>query len=151
MNTVNHAAAGAIIGLSLHPAAAMPVALASHFVLDAMPHYGFPGHKGYGEALKHRLLTYTFLLFDVTGLVVLVFLLAGQPLFVFACAFTALLPDIFWVYRYFWFERKGLTPPGNKNKIVILHRFVQWCERPWGFVVEITFLTILLYWLGVVV
>ncbi|MFZ1324307.1 MAG: hypothetical protein WAQ57_04090 [Candidatus Saccharimonadales bacterium] len=41
MHTVNHAAAGAGIALAVRqPLLALPLALASHFVLDALPHYG---------------------------------------------------------------------------------------------------------------
>lgn len=141
MNTLNHATLGAIIGLTVHPVLAVPAAFASHFVLDALPHFGYPGKGGYGEAFKHKL-TYLFLAFDAVGLGVLVYLLRDQSPFVWFCAFLAVSPDIFWVYRYFWFERKGLKPPGDD--ITLWHRKIQWFERPIGFIVEIVFAVSLL-------
>jgi hypothetical protein len=37
----NHVVTGALIATAVaQPAAAIPLALASHFVLDALPHYG---------------------------------------------------------------------------------------------------------------
>lgn len=141
MNTFNHAALGAIIGLTVHPVLAVPMAFASHFLLDAIPHFGYPEKEGYGGALKHRL-TYAFLVFDAVGWLILAYLLYGQSLFVWFCAFLAVSPDIFWVYRYFWFERKGLKPPGDD--ITLWHRKIQWFERPIGFIVEILFAVFLL-------
>jgi len=56
MTITNHILAGAIIGAVIkEPALALPIAFASHFVMDALPHFGYEGNKGYGEALKHKL------------------------------------------------------------------------------------------------
>lgn len=142
MNTVNHAAVGAIIALIIkQPVLALPIAFLSHFVLDALPHFGYKGHGGYGGALKHKL-TYGFLVFDVVGIGFLFYLLWGQPTIVLLCSLVAILPDALHIYRYFWFERKGLDPPGEW--FAKWHRKIQWCERPWGFVIEIIFATVAL-------
>ena len=55
----------------------------------------------------------------------------------------ALSPDIMWVYRYFWFERKGLEPPAGP--ITRFHKQLQWSEKPWGIAVEWPFLAVLAY------
>lgn len=145
MNIVNHAAVGAVIGMRLHPALAVPAALLSHFALDAVPHYGFPGRKGYGEVFKHKFLTSVYGICDVIGLAILIFLLFKAPAVAVMCGIVAALPDLLWVPRYYLYERKGLMPPGNNNPFIKLHRYVQWCERPWGLIVEVLFSLVILY------
>lgn len=143
MNTVNHAATGALIAIALdNPVAALPLAFISHFVLDALPHFGYKGHGGYGAALKHRL-TYGFLFFDLVGLLVLVYVLWGQPFLILLSCIIAVTPDVLHVYRYFWFERRGLKPPAEW--FAKWHRRIQWCERPWGFALEVVFAGLALY------
>jgi hypothetical protein len=147
VNTLNHAAVGAVIGLAIQPMLAVPLAFASHFLLDALPHFGYPGKGGYGEAFKHKL-TYFFIAFDAAGCAILLYLMAGQPLIVWTCALVAVTPDIFWLYRYFWYERKGLKAPGDG--VTLWHRRIQWFERPIGFVIEVVFaLGILTFFKGI--
>ena len=45
MTASNHVAAGALIGAVINPWLAAPAAVTSHFVLDAMPHYGYEGER----------------------------------------------------------------------------------------------------------
>lgn len=142
MNTLNHLATGAVIALVVQkPAIALPLAFVSHFVADALPHFGFVEKGGYGQALKHRL-TYVSLAYDAVGICLLLVLISGQAWYVLLSAFLAVSPDLMWVYRYVLFERKGLVPPNWK--IVQFHQKIQWFERPVGLVIEILLSIVLL-------
>jgi len=50
MTGFNHAASGGLIGALLPLPLAIPVALTSHFILDAFPHYGIPHHRRDGSS-----------------------------------------------------------------------------------------------------
>lgn len=140
MTTSNHIFTGAAIALAIRqPLLALPLAHVSHFALDALPHYGYSG-DGYSEAFKHKL-TFVMESVNIIGVPLLVILLWHQSVWVWLAAVAAISPDFMWVYRYFWFERKGLVPiPGPLTRF---HKHVQWCEREWGILVEVPVLIIL--------
>lgn len=141
MTTSNHLFAGAIIALSVQqPAFAIPLAFMSHFLMDAMPHYGYEG-RDYGKAFKHKL-TFVMESVNIVGVPLLFYLLWGQSIWVFVAAVAALSPDFMWVYRYFWFERKGLPAPGGA--LTKFHHDIQRYERSWGILVEIPVLVSLI-------
>lgn len=136
MNVSNHAATGAIIAIAFkEPAIALPLAFASHFALDAVPHFGYKGNGGFTEFFKHKL-TYFVLVLEFIAWVFLVFLLHAQPAVVILAALIATSPDLVWLYRYFGFERRGVEPPAI-GKLSHLHSILNWCERPWGILVEL--------------
>jgi hypothetical protein len=65
MHSINHAALGAVIGLvTKDPLIAIPAAFASHFVLDALPHYGIRGDEGYAALFK-QWQSYPMVIFDI--------------------------------------------------------------------------------------
>lgn len=141
MNVVNHMATGSLIALSIkEPALAIPLAFMSHYALDALPHFGNYG-KGFTDLFKHRIF-YLEEIIDVAALLVLLALLKGQPLRVYAAGIVAVSPDLVWLYRYWWFERKGRMPPGGW--LTKFHKWVQWCERLWGIGIEVIVTTVLL-------
>lgn len=140
MTAANHAVTGALIAVLIkQPVVALPLAVASHYVLDALPHFGYPNQGGFGEALKYRL-AYFDIAWSLIGLVLLAIVLRHQGFWVYFAALLAIAPDLMWPYRYFWFERKNLAPPGGL--VTRWHSKMQWCERPWGIVVE-------LLWFGI--
>lgn len=135
MRAFNHALTGAAIGLVVTPpAAALGVALASHFAQDTLPHYGDDKHF----TLNAPRFTY-ILLIDalLCGLLVLI-LREAQPnawLMPSLCAFLATSPDLMWVPRYLRARRLG-KDPGPRGFIQRFHHQLQWCERPWGWFAE---------------
>lgn len=133
MNATNHAAVGALIGLTVkEPLLIIPIALASHFIMDTLPHFGFkPG--GIGNALKYKL-TYYAQGIDILSLLVLLYLVRGQAFIVFVGMFFAFLPDIVNISRYFLIERKH--PNVAYDPLTRFHKKIQWCERPWGLIVD---------------
>jgi len=136
MHIVNHAAVGAGIALLVQqPALALLLAFLSHFVLDALPHYGIRGDEGYTALFKLRR-TVVMVAFDIIGVAILTALLWGQAWYVFAAALLAISPDTIWLYRYFGFERFGKKPP-KPGPITRFHQKIQWGERTWGVLIEI--------------
>ena len=148
MTATNHAAAGALIALTIkEPGLVLPLAFISHFVMDALPHFGYPGNKGYGEALKHKL-TYSVILLDIIGLTILIWFVAGANWLTYAAGITALLPDFAGLYDYFGIERK--KKHGRSNSLIAklhkkYHRRLEWCERPWSLFIEVLLATLLLF------
>lgn len=136
MTATNHALTGAIIGLVVgQPLIAVPAALASHFVCDALPHFKFN--------LPDKVLLKTsgfrnYLIADASSCILLVAILAiFQPqhwLLASICAFLATSPDLLWVNKYLETRR------GKHWKRGSFARFaggIQWFQRPIGAVVEI--------------
>lgn len=137
MTASNHAITGAVIALTIHsPLLALPLAFLSHFILDALPHFGFEGHVGFRAAFKHRV-TVFILIFDVISWLILFYLLLGQPAIIYLAGLIAVSPDFVWLSRYFFFERKNLEPP-SPSWFTRFHQDIQWGERPWGVVFELT-------------
>lgn len=137
MTASNHMITGALIALAVkQPILVIPLAFASHFILDALPHFGFPGKLGFPEALRHKPLTFTMEFIGIIGLIILAQLLYDQAWIVWLAAFVALSPDLMWPYVYIFFERKDKPHP--LGPISQFHHNIQWCERPWGIFVEIS-------------
>ena len=143
MTIINHAVVGAGIALLIkQPLLALPLAFLSHFVLDALPHFGIVGDKTYEIIFKLKR-TYLMVLIDIVGIIILTLLLWGQAWYVFVAAFLAVSPDFMWLYRYFGFERFGKEPP-KPGPITRFHQNIQWGERIWGIYIEIPVTIILL-------
>lgn len=136
MTTSNHVLAGTIIAVVVkQPALAIPLALISHFVMDALPHHGYDG-AGYSETFKHKS-TYFIEALGIIGMIALLSTgIYGWNL-VLLTAIVAVSPDFEWPYRYFIYERKGLPP--ESTILTRFHKKIQWCERSWALPIEIVF------------
>lgn len=136
MTATSHATIGALIAASIkRPEVALPLAFFSHFVADAIPHYGFAGHGGFGPALKHKSgkwVGITDPIFLISLMTLLLHL--GASWYVFVAAILACTPDIEWFFAFLFYERKGKKPP--RSPIANFHTVIQWCERPWGYITE---------------
>ncbi len=143
MTAVNHALFGAVIGLvSGNPAVAVPAALASHFLLDAVPHYGSAMPE---ERLFKTKLFRNYLLADAAlcfALVVVLFLARPEHWLLAAfCAFVATSPDFAHIPRFI------LKRSDKKWRPNIYTRFasrIQWFQRPIGAVIEVVFFVCML-------
>lgn len=135
MRAVNHALAGALIGLTVpSPVVAMPLALASHFIVDALPHFG-NGNDDARQSWFKR-----FLLLDAILCGLIVALLAFyQPhnwLVAAICAFLATSPDFMWVNEYKR-AQLGKHPVAHQKGVLRFHAWIQWFERPIGSLTEV--------------
>lgn len=133
MRAINHALTGAVIGLTVpNPAVAAVAAVASHFVLDVIPHYG----TGKRDEIRSRSFGW-LLVVDAILCFILVLLLAGfagSNWWVAAlCAFLAAAPDFASVNRYKHAVRRTYWEPGWFTKFATT---IQWFERPLGAIVE---------------
>jgi len=136
MTATNHALTGATIGLLVgQPWIALPVALLSHFVCDAIPHFGVADP----QVLKRRWFS-RLLGIDAASCVALVAVLAFiHPLhWVLAavCAFAATSPDLMWIKKYLRARRARPAAP-ERSLLLRFHSRIQWFERPIGAVVEV--------------
>ena len=139
MTATNHALTGSIIGLTIHnPWLALPAAVVSHFVCDALPHFG--NNKYFtGSAAFARLLLADAILCGLLVLSLSIF----QPkywLLAVACALFAASPDFMWINQ-FRRARAGLGEPQQKPVLLKFHAAIQWFERPIGAVVEAAWAT----------
>lgn len=145
MLITNHVLAGSIIGISVkEPILAIIAAFISHFLMDALPHFGYPGKKGYPEVLKHNMSYYVGLATLISTLGVVFFLITNKLWFPLICGLTAASPDIAGWYNYAAYEKKGELAKGILKLFhVQFHRGIQNFERPWGIYLEVIIAVIL--------
>lgn len=143
MTVSNHIITGAMIAITIDkPVLAIPLAFASHFLIDMLPHFGYP-RAGYGEYFQHKLARSVLALDFVTVLTLLI-VSWPQAWLVYVAGFVAVSPDFAWPYRYYFFEKRGLAKPGEGNRFNTWHNKIQWCERPWGILFEIAWFCLML-------
>jgi hypothetical protein len=134
MTATNHALTGAFIGLVVgRPELAMPLALGSHFICDALPHYASKDPSGIKKKSFQN-----YLLTDAGLCVVIVLTLAllRPPHWELAaiCAFLAASPDFFWVNHYRTARANRKWHPNAYSKFA---KKIQWFQRPIGATVEV--------------
>jgi hypothetical protein len=128
MLLLNHALTGALLGLAIdQPVVLVPVAVASHFVLDSLPHFGYPELE-----LSHRRWVVTGLIDGVLSVAAVIGLCLVAPQragHLVLGAAAAALPDLLYVPQVLlgrrfegWWHR--------------LHEGIQWGEHPAGIAVD---------------
>lgn len=142
MTATNHMLAGAVVAVGIQrPLLIAPLAIASHFLLDILPHFGVH-HGDSAKRNKHPLFQYVIIidiLLTSALLILLPSILQGAVswwvlLFGMLMAFA---PDFTWIHHFFyelWHK--------NKKKLQIsrfsrFHEKIQWGEHPWGLAVEL--------------
>lgn len=136
MTATNHALTGAVIGLVVgQPLIALPAALASHFICDALPHFG----SSLPDKVRLKSIGFrNYLVLDASLCVLLVLSLAiFQPQHWFlasVCAFLATSPDLLWLNRYLK-ARRGQN--WKWNSFAKFAGGIQWFQQPIGAAVEI--------------
>jgi hypothetical protein len=141
----NHIAAGTLIALNV---ASLPVAIglsfASHLALDALPHWGM---KVDDHVLRGKIIVRYGSIDAVLALIMMsAMLLTGLSLELLAVGLVSVIPDAIWVSRFVFEEKLGKYAPGPKGPFSRFHSWIQWGERPWGFVTEIPFFLVS-YWI----
>ena len=126
---------GGVVGLIIGGPLAIPVAFASHFVLDAMPHFGATTDdrvKNRKYFLRAIAIDGTFLIFVFT-----VAKVQNLPWYVYASMIAAMSPDFAWMYRYVFDEKLGKLDPKPMNSFNRFHARIQTSETLNGIWVEI--------------
>lgn len=132
MTGFNHAAVGGLIATVLPLPIALPLAFASHFVLDALPHYGIPHH----DRDKSR----TWRAIGVIDFIAAWVIIGGLAAYwqhweIFIAGLVAASPDFVWVARIF--RTKSFNLSENQSKFNRWHARIQRFERPWGIYLEV--------------
>ncbi len=139
MIAFNHALTGSLVGLTVsNPVIAVAAALASHFVCDALPHYG--SHETSQKHLNSRRFSVQLIsdMILCIALVGVLFIVSPGPWLLAAfCAFTATSPDFAWLPGYVRARRGQPFELENRNRLVNFAARIQWFERPSGAYVEL--------------
>ena len=135
MTAPNHALTGVLIGLAVsNPWLALPLALVSHFICDALPHYAASKPLIGIKRFKVQLIIEAL----VCGLIVLALGLLHPLNWMIAAiaAFLATSPDFMWIQKFLRAQsgKQQLLP---KSAIIRFHARIQWFERPIGGVFEV--------------
>jgi hypothetical protein len=134
MTGLNHVLTGTAIALAVkQPLLVAPLALASHFVLDATPHFDHPVYQ-YGSKYFAAIMVADTVI-SVGSVLTVCFLFPALAVAVIVGAIFAILPDFFWLYYYthgrpqWWFFK--------------FHSKIQWFERTEGLLVEGSYLLLI--------
>lgn len=140
MTASNHFATGALIGASIaNPWVAAPLAVASHFLLDAMPQYGYEGPKEKKRA-KFTLFHWALILDTLMAAIciwALTFVVKQPELVVFGL--LGYSPDIVWLYKFSITEKFGKRFLPNDNWFTNFHARIQKLEHPLLIIWEVVF------------
>lgn len=145
MRAVVHVAAGAAIVATIqNPWISLPVAVLSHFVLDALPHYGdIKAHRAQ-QLAEQRWAVPLDALAALVVLLAIVIVYPDQPWLVALGGVLCASPDIGHVFPFVRYLRTGDASPA-RDWLSRFHDKIQWCERRWGIAVELPFLAVMLY------
>ena len=95
---LNHTLSGGILALALPAPIAVPAAFISHFVLDAMPHFGdHPKFKSSTPQLRALIVTDGIL--SVSAMILMMTVRPDKWLLITLCCFFAVIPDLFWIFQ----------------------------------------------------
>lgn len=139
MTATNHVLTGAVIATVVgSPVIAVPLAFASHFVLDAIPHFGI--HED--DTLKRnghwlfRSVVATDTVFTIAALALVPVALHNHvnAWSVLIAMLAALIPDLLWIPHFLHEIRHKVARA--RTKFMLWHQRIQWSETPWGLLVE---------------
>lgn len=122
MTATNHVLAGAIVGATIHqPWIALPVAIASHFACDALPHFDYPtGNNRHSR--KFAIWLAADVGFGSAILASIWFLQPYQAWLVVLCGAVSASVDAMWIYYLLY---KPRDPDTITNPFGKLHHRVQ--------------------------
>jgi hypothetical protein len=96
VQALNHTVFGTLVAVTVKvPEIAIPVALASHFIMDAIPHYGNDPKAPRGS----RSYNIRIVVDALASILILLFFLGLHPVnkgLVIVCSLVAVMPDFLW-------------------------------------------------------
>lgn len=136
---LNHALTGGLIAELLPLPIALPLAFASHFILDMLPHYGID-HARRDHSTFWRVF-FTFDSLATFGLAV--YAVIGKHYALFLGGLMAVMPDFLWVIQVI--RSKSFKLDVDSNWFTRWHASIQKLERPWGIAIELPLAATLFY------
>lgn len=132
MIATNHALTGAAVAAVVQqPLLAVPIAFASHFVCDAIPHFGID------LQFRSRAM-YIWLIIDgLAALCMAGYLLllgVNNPVLLAFCGFVAMSPDLAWLH---YGVKQQLGKSNTYDPVTRFHHNIQWYQKVPGLAVEI--------------
>jgi len=139
MTATAHGLIGALISAKFqNPALALPIAFASHFVCDVIPHWDSGTHRG--KKSRERLFyeSVADVTLSVAGAFILYHYILGQSnyLYLYVCVLVAQLPD--WImapYLICGWRQPWLIV--SKWAYQIQHKINMKLDKPWGIVTQV--------------
>lgn len=135
MTATGHALIGTVIAAKFgNPALAAPLALASHFLADAFPHWdtGTHGREKTREKFIFESFLDVVLGFALSYLLIEFFFPGTNVAYAFFIIIMAQLPD--WLTApYLFFNKKGIFYASYKIQKVFDNRL----DKPWGFINQV--------------
>jgi hypothetical protein len=139
MIATNHALTGAAIAAIIkQPVLAIPLAFTSHFICDAIPHFGID-MKFKSRAMYIWLALDGSLALGVAGL--LLWYGVEVPVLLAVCGFIAMSPDFAWLY---YGLNNKLGKISEYDPVTKLHHVVQWYQKVPGLIVEFTWAALMI-------
>lgn len=125
------------------PLISIPAALASHFVVDALPHWNYELKP---HIARRQLAMFADLALSLALLLVLAVTVDANPYLVIAGGLLGILPDSMWL-RFFITGRPSITGSSKRliNRLRKFHFWIQWSETAWGFFVELAWFPLMLW------
>jgi hypothetical protein len=136
----NHGLTGGLVAYYLPLPVALPIALASHFLLDMLPHYGIDNKKR--DTSYFWKVFFTLDALATLGLAV--YAIYTKHYAMFLGGLFATMPDYIWVGRVI--KTRSFNLSNNTNRFTKWHASIQKFERPWGIWLEIPLALLLFYW-----
>lgn len=135
MTGINHVMTGAVIAVAVkQPELAIPLAFASHFALDALPHFGVDYHERHDYPAFKRILVVDLIATPLL-LVLIPFWLSSWT--AYFAMLAAVGPDTIWFMKFYVDWRRGVKFSLPQDPFSRFHKKIQWGERPWGWGVEV--------------
>ncbi len=150
MTATSHALIGTVIAAKIgNPALGIPLAIISHFIADAIPHWD-TATNGNGKFKLERNVFYNTIADISLGFILsylLIFFLFPQTnlLYAFILIIMAQLPDYLTAPYYFF----AIKNPLFKSMYRFQKIFDRKLDKPWGIITQIIFLLLVIF-LGLV-
>ena len=126
---------GAVIALTVkQPLLAVPLSFISHFVQDAIPHFGFSDARLFSRRFNVFLIA--DFLFSIFLMIILGIMFPSSKWLIWECMIAAASPDLMWAYYRLHVEHIKKHRP-HYGSLAKLHIRVQWSQTIRGALVEI--------------
>ena len=139
MTLTNHLLTGSLLAKLLPLPLAILLAFCSHFVLDALPHFGL---EDIGRTKRRKTLWVGVLVLDaIVAISLAIWLVVTGHYTWLLTGLVAFSPDLAWIYRFIFKEGLGKSPlaRGTGNRLSRFHANIQKYERGWGGIVEVVY------------